>query len=159
MVDVTGTPDRSPAAGPDAAAPPAPDRPAGLAHRAARRWPTLVAIAILSLLLVAGAVEDFADGLAWAAVLYVMIGAIRGHLRRVRMLAVQLAGVLVFGGLALFAAVLDQPWAAYLLAIGWLGHAVWDAFHLRANVVVPRWYAEACVVLDVLLVVAILALA
>ena len=30
----------------------------------------------------------------------------------------------------------------FVLASGWLGHAIWDAVHHRANWVVPRWYAE-----------------
>jgi hypothetical protein len=42
------------------------------------------------------------------------------------------------------------------LAVGWLGHAAWDVVHFRANRVVPRWWSEWCVALDVLLAVVLL---
>jgi hypothetical protein len=38
-----------------------------------------------------------------------------------------------------------------------VGHGVWDVFHHRANAVVWRWYAETCIVYDLLLAAAVLA--
>ena len=45
----------------------------------------------------------------------------------------------------------------YVVAAGWIGHAIWDVAHHRdlnhhrAVGVVPRWYAESCFVLDLLI--------
>ena len=70
----------------------------------------------------------------------------------------QAAGLAVFAGISLLAAALvGQDTGAYVLAAGLVGHGVWDAFHHRANAVVWRWYAEACLVFDVLLAAAVLA--
>lgn len=126
------------------------------------RWPTAfgAALAVFAL------VDDGADGstvtagLAVAtlvmAAAYLPIGAFRGHLDSPRLLAMEVAGVIVFGGLALAALLADGRPAQYLLAAAWLGHAAWDVAHHRADKVVPGWYAEACAIFDVGIAVGIL---
>jgi asparagine synthetase B (glutamine-hydrolysing) len=41
-------------------------------------------------------------------------------------------------------------------AAAWLGHGAWDFAHHRVDKVVPRWYAELCAVLDVMVAIGIL---
>jgi hypothetical protein len=45
----------------------------------------------------------------------------------------------------------------YVLVAGWLGHALWDLYHWRADKGVSRSFAEWCGVLDLLGAIAILA--
>lgn len=41
--------------------------------------------------------------------------------------------------------------AQWVIALGLIGHAVWDAFHLnRSQRYVPWWYAGACIYIDVI---------
>ncbi len=60
-------------------------------------------------------------------------------------LAVELAGLALFGALALLA-VRRSPW---FLAAGILGHALWDAAHYGRTAFVPDWYALGCFLIDV----------
>ena len=87
-----------------------------------------------------------------------MVGAVRGRSREAGGLALQAAGVLVFGAMSL-AALSVTPAGVYLVAFALLGHAAWDAFHHVRDRVVARSYAEFCGFLDLLLGVAILVLA
>lgn len=90
------------------------------------------------------------------ALVYLIFGAARGQLRRRGVLALQTAGLLGFGALALLALFLDPAVGHYVVAAGWFGHAIWDVAHHRdlnhhrAAGVVPRWYAESCFVYDLL---------
>jgi hypothetical protein len=43
-----------------------------------------------------------------------------------------------------------------VLAAGWLAHAAWDLAHHHADRVVPRWYAELCMVCDLIVAGALL---
>ncbi|RKN40709.1 hypothetical protein D7223_26300 [Micromonospora endolithica] len=85
------------------------------------------------------------------AVSYPLVGAWRGRLGDRRVRAVQLAGLLGWTGLAVAALALGGDAAGWLVAVGWLAHAVWDAVHHRRDEVVPRGYAEWCAVLDTVL--------
>lgn len=126
------------------------------------RWPVLVGIAAGTLALI----DDGVDGSEVTAQLavvtlvmaaaYLPIGAFRRQLGDPRILILETAGVLVFGGLALGALLTDGRLAQYLLAAAWLGHGAWDVAHYRADKVVPKWYAEICAVLDVLVAIGIL---
>ncbi len=126
------------------------------------RWPTLVGIAAGTLALV----DDGVDGsrvttqlaviTIIVAVAYLPIGAARRQLGDPRVLVVETAGVLIFGALALGALLAEGRTAQYLLAAAWLGHGAWDVAHHLADRVVPRWYAEICAVLDVLVAVGII---
>lgn len=126
------------------------------------RWPVLVGFTLGILALI----DDGVDGsevttqlavitLIMAAA-YLPIGLFRGEFSNFKVLILETAGVLVFGALALAALVADGRPAQYLLAAAWLGHGLWDVMHHRADKVVPRWYAEICAVLDVLIAIGIL---
>jgi hypothetical protein len=61
-------------------------------------------------------------------------------------LAVELAGLLLYGGLAL-AGWRRAPW---LLAAGVAAHGLaWDAWHLVGPSYIPPWYALGCLLVDV----------
>jgi hypothetical protein len=127
-----------------------------------RCWPTLVGVVVGTLALV----DDGVDGspvtarlaviTLLVAVAYLPIGAVRRQLGDRKVLALETAGVLVFGALALGALLAGGRAAQYLLAAAWLGHGAWDVAHHVADRVVPRWYAEICAVLDVLVAVGII---
>ena len=51
----------------------------------------------------------------------------------------------------------DPAVGRYVVAGGWFAHALWDVYHLRKDVVVPKWYAEACIATDVLVAASLLA--
>jgi hypothetical protein len=130
----------------------------------ARRWPTGVGIAATaaSLAVVAPLPDDVRTWvIAWwlllAAVIYLTWGTARGDLTSGRLLSAQTAAVLGFGAVAMAAVVVDPAAARYVMAAGWLSHAAWDVVHHRLGQVVPRWYAEACLVVDLLLATALLA--
>lgn len=126
------------------------------------RWPLLVGLALGTLALI----DDGVDGSEVTAQLavvtlvmaaaYLPIGAFRKQLGDPKVLMLETAGLLVFGALTLGALLANGRLAQYLLAAAWLGHGAWDVAHHRADRVVPRWYAEICAVLDVLIAVGIL---
>jgi hypothetical protein len=91
-----------------------------------------------------------------AAAGFLVLGAIRGLLRRPGGLPLQAAGMLVFGAGMLVALYVQPFLGAMLVAVGLLGHGAWDAFHYLRDRVVPRSYAEFCAVLDLLVGAAIL---
>jgi hypothetical protein len=121
-----------------------------------RRWATLAGIAAVSILWAAGVLEDIAEGLVVAAVIYWVWGAARGQLWQPRWLTLETAGVLGFGAVMLLALSLEPPHDGHLMAAGWLGHTVWDVAHYRADRIVPRWWAESCAVADILIAAALL---
>ncbi len=131
--------------------------------RLARRWPTGIGIAAVAVSL--AVLAPLPDQLhawvsAWcvllAAVIYLTWGAARGDLGNPRLLTAQTAAVLGFGAAALAAVAVDPAVTRYVLAAGWLAHAAWDVVHHRIGRVVPRWYAETCLVADVLLAAVLL---
>lgn len=93
-----------------------------------------------------------------AAVIYLTWGTARGALGNRGLLTAQTAAVLGFGAIALWAVAVDPDAARYVLAAGWLAHAVWDVVHHRLGRVVPRWYAETCLVADLTVATALLTL-
>ncbi|MFC8300677.1 hypothetical protein [Micromonospora orduensis] len=82
---------------------------------------------------------------------YLVIGMARRTLGGRGVLATQLAGLAVWVALTLVAVTVGGRTADWLVAFGWLAHAGWDLAHHRNRLVVPRGYAEFCVVLDVAL--------
>ncbi len=135
----------------------------GLAAVLARRWPTGVAFVATaaSLTLVSPLPEQVQVWInAWcvllAAVIYLTWGTARGELAARRWLTAQTTGVLAFGAIAIIAAAVDPDAARYVLAAGWTTHAAWDALHHRLGRVVPRWYAETCLVADLCLATVLL---
>lgn len=87
-------------------------------------------------------------GLVAIALAYLVIGWVRGELRKPGVLWAQLAGAAAFGLVAGVALLVDPEVGRYVVAAGWLAHAGWDLVHFRAELVVPTWYALACVVID-----------
>jgi hypothetical protein len=92
------------------------------------------------------------------ALSYLVFGAARGQLRRPGVLRLQTFGLLGFGGLALVALFVDPVIGQYLVAAGWLGHAGWDFVHRDATVV-PRWYVDFCLPVDLLVAASLVAAA
>ena len=82
--------------------------------------------------------------------------ATRGQLWPPTVVTLQTAGVVLFAAVAFSAMAVDQELGRYLLAAGWIGHAVWDFAHHRLNLVVSRSFAEWCGVFDLLGGIAIL---
>ncbi|MEC4573845.1 hypothetical protein [Streptomyces virginiae] len=120
-------------------------------HTIARRWPTVIALALAALTFLDGrpAPEFLAGVLAAMPLFYLLFGVFRGELRRPGVLAAQLAGLVGFAAVALSAVVLNGILALLVLAAGWLGHAVWDAARYAKDRVAPRQWSEWCGVFDV----------
>jgi hypothetical protein len=89
---------------------------------------------------------------------YLVFGAARGQLRRPGVLRLQTIGLLGFTVLALVAMFVDPLIGQYLVAAGWVGHAVWDFAH-RDGTVVPRWYVDFCIPVDLLVAASLVAAA
>ncbi|GAA4926788.1 hypothetical protein GCM10023237_55510 [Streptomyces coeruleoprunus] len=146
---------------PDGSHGPRTRRASGVLRLLAHRWPTWLALALV--------VATFGDGapsrtflaglLAVMPLFYLGFGALRGELRRPRVLALQAAGLVAFAAAALAALAVDRAAGHYVLAAGWLAHAVWDFFHHRAGRVVPRAWSEWCCVVDLFGAAAIFLLA
>jgi hypothetical protein len=139
-------------------------RAGGLRGALTRRWPAAVGVgaALASLALMAPLPEQLQIGVsAWsvllAAVVYLTWGTARGELGDRRLLTAQTAAVLGFAAIAVTAVAVDLGTARYVLAAGWLAHAGWDVAHHRADRVVPRWYAETCLVADLTVAAVLLA--
>ncbi|RKN08387.1 hypothetical protein D7319_15830 [Streptomyces radicis] len=93
------------------------------------------------------------------ALAYLVIGALRHELDGPRVVAVETAGVVLFGGITALALAVDPAVGQYLVAAGLAGHALWDLAHLRTGRVVPHAFAEFCVVFDLLVAAALIAAA
>jgi hypothetical protein len=74
-------------------------------------------------------------------------------------LAAETAALLAYGGVAVSALTLGPRAGAVVAGLALMAHAIWDAVHLRRDVVVPRSLAEFCVFLDIPLGFAVIALA
>jgi hypothetical protein len=134
--------------------------PPSLWHLTTRWWPALVGVAVGVINLVG--LEPWRPSdpttvvLPGLAIAYLVFGAVRRQLRRPGILRLQLVGLVVFGGCALAAALVDPEAGHHIAAAGWIGHAAWDVAHHRdlshheAVGVVPRGYAEFCIVVDLL---------
>ena len=127
---------------------------------AARWWPALVGLAI--------GVIGLIDLQPWRrgdpptlmpiglALAYLVFGAARGQLHRPAVLRVELMGLAAFTAGALLALLVDPGAGQYVAGAAWIGHAAWDVAHHRdlshyhAVGVVPRGWAEFCIVLDLL---------
>lgn len=89
------------------------------------------------------------------AILFAGYGLLRGATRPAGGLPLQSIAMVGFGSAAAIALYVNQAAGAYLVAVGLLAHAGWDAYHHWTNKVVTRSLAEFCFVLDVLLALAI----
>ncbi|NUT53460.1 MAG: hypothetical protein HOV94_40165 [Saccharothrix sp.] len=113
---------------------------------------SLVISTALGVAIVADGDDDWTGfgtwGLVACALAYLLIGWVRGELRRPAVVWAQLAGVAVFGSVAAIALLVDPDVGRRLVAAGWFAHAAWDLAHFRARRVVPTWYSLGCVVVD-----------
>jgi hypothetical protein len=123
-----------------------------------RRFAWVVLLAGVAVLTVvpssSEAVPSF--GFLAAALVFFVVGAVRGELRKPGGLALQTVGVLAFGSIVLAALYVDADLGGFLVAIALLGHAAWDAHHYLRDRVVARSYAEWCAVVDILAGAAVL---
>jgi hypothetical protein len=115
------------------------------------RWPTLVGILVVPVFLFTGAWQGFVG----AALCYVLFAAFRGERRTTPWVIATVVAFIAFGALNTAALVIGDPTLRHLAAAGWLAHGVWDLVHHRANRIAPRWWAELCLVADVLIAVAL----
>ena len=99
---------------------------------------------------------DPSVGLLIVAFVLLVLGVTLGQWRKPGGLTLQTVGMLGFGAIALVALSVNSDIGGYLVAAGLIGHAAWDAIHLRLNRVVARSYAEFCAVVDLVLGVTIL---
>lgn len=122
-------------------------------------WPVFFAtVAVITV----GNIVPLGFDIAWAVLgvgfALAAYGVARRAWRSESGFPLQSLGLLAFGGLAA-TAILVQPTAgSYLVALGLLAHAAWDAYHHWKNRTVVRSMAEFCMVLDTALAVTILVL-
>ncbi|MEE1760814.1 MULTISPECIES: DUF6010 family protein [unclassified Streptomyces] len=145
-------------------------------------WPVLAAGASFAFALEALDLVSPAGVMVGTALAVLLWGAVRHTVRHARrettrsaargtagatphgtaVFAVQAAGTVVFGALAVTGLLLDPDLGRYLIAAGWFCHGVWDLAHLRLRrlrgVVAPT-FAEWCAVVDVVVAVELLFLA
>lgn len=120
-------------------------------------WP--VFLATFAIIAVSDATKIGAEATTWIllglGIPLAGYGLLRGaHLPRSG-LPLQTLALLGFGAVAVIALIVAPVVGAYLVALGLLGHAAWDAYHHRTNKVVARSYAEFCLVLDAALAVTV----
>ena len=72
-------------------------------------------------------------------------------------LCAQTAGVLGFGAVAIAAVAATPSVGRFVLAGGWLGHAIWDAVHHRAQLGRPPLVRGTCLVCNLIIAAALLA--
>jgi hypothetical protein len=118
-------------------------------RRRGASWPVLVASFVLLVGLQLQTVVQPTIAIVALATAVALVGLRRRSGRAE--LGVQVAGLVLFGGLAVLGLVVAPETARYVLAAGWLGHGIWDLVHLRRDAVVSRSYAEWCGVLDILI--------
>ena len=130
----------------------------GAAVLGRRRFAWVVLLAGVAVLTVVPSSSEVVPSVGFlaAALVFFVVGAVRGELRKPGGLALQSVGVLLFGSIVLAALYVDADLGGFLVAIALLGHAAWDAYHYLRDRVVARSYAEWCAVVDVLAGAAVL---
>lgn len=113
-------------------------------------WFVLVGVIGLFVLLRMQDVVDPAIALLAVALAAVLWGTARGCLAQ-RSFRLQIAGLAVFGALAVAGLMTAPDVGRYLVAGGWFAHGLWDIAHLRANAGVARSGAEWCAVVDIVI--------
>jgi hypothetical protein len=123
-----------------------------------RRFAWVVLLAGVAVLTVVPSSSEVVPSVGFlvAALVFFVVGAARGELRKPGGLALQTVGMLAFGSIVLAALYVGADLGGYLVAIALLGHAAWDAHHYLRDRVVARSYAEWCAVVDLLAGAAVL---
>lgn len=88
--------------------------------------------------------------LAVVVVTLIAVGLLGGQLRRPGLYTLQTPGALAFFTFGLIVLSVPNEVGGYLVGLGLLAHAAWDATHLRAGLIVSRSFAEWCGVLDLI---------
>lgn len=115
----------------------------------ADRWPTWLGLLLTCDQWTQGVVPPVL--LAVLGAEYLIIGAARRSFPDRCILAWHVAGFVTFSAAAVYATTLSPAAAATVIGLGWLSHGVWDALLLHRNIVTWRWYAEACLAIDVII--------
>jgi hypothetical protein len=97
-----------------------------------------------------------AAGLLAVALIFLIVGVVRGQWRTRWGMPLQTAGMIAWAAIGLTVLFVSPNIGGYLVAAGLIGHAVWDIVHYWTNRVAARTYAEFCAVLDILVGAAIL---
>jgi hypothetical protein len=127
----------------------------------ARWWPALLGLAVGVVGLLDLQPWRRSDPPTWMpvglAMAYLVFGVLRGQLRRPGVLRLELVGLALFTGCVVLALIVDTSAGQYVAGAAWIGHAAWDVAHHRdlsqhhAVGVVPRGWAEFCIVVDLLI--------
>lgn len=118
-------------------------------------WVVLVLSIPAQVAMMALSIEP-AVGLLVVALIFLILGFARSRVQAPWGMPLQTVGLLAFGGLGLATLFVAPALGGYLVAVGLIGHGIWDIVHYWANRVVARSYAEMCAVYDILLGTAIL---
>ena len=127
-------------------------RPGGVIREALRpvadRWPTALALLITA--------DQWMDGgpPTWLLLVigseHLVIGALRRSFPDRRTVWWHFAGTAAYWVAVWWAILADDPTlSAWILGIGWLLHAGWDAVLFHRRIVTWRWLCEACIVIDI----------
>lgn len=127
-------------------------------------WKTLrlriPAIAGIILAFLTGdAIKPLAILLILVSLYYIISGIVRKDLATPKLISIYVGIVTLFVTLGVVALTVSQPWSYYVVALGWLLHAVWDVYHYRKDKVVPKWVSEFCFVYDTLIAIILVVLA
>lgn len=121
----------------------------GAVGRRSWTWPVLIGgIGLFVLLQLQDRVSPSVV-LGAIALIGVVWGAIRGRIAQSSFL-LQLAGLTVFGTVAVTGLLVAPDLGRYVVAAGWFAHGLWDFAHHRADAGVARSGSEWCGVVDVL---------
>lgn len=121
-----------------------------------QRWPSLLALGLAASGLPA-TTDPMSFLLVLIALVYPISGAIRGHLRGRRTLIIQGLALVIFSLIAVVSFYVDRDMGLILLAVGYIGHSIWDFVHFYNGKMVRRGYAEFCAVLDLLIAIVLIA--
>jgi hypothetical protein len=129
---------------------------AAVLDRPRSAWPVTVGTAALVFGMSASGIEPVL-GLAAASGVVLVVGIVRRLWRGTGMPDTrQLVGALGFGTAAVLALYLAPTLGGFVVGLGLVGHAVWDVFHYRRDIVVVRSLSEFCAVLDLLVGTAVI---
>jgi hypothetical protein len=130
----------------------------GVVQLLRRWWPPLLGLALGTVALLDIEPWEPSDPttaiLPCLAIAYLVFGVLRGQFRRPGTLTLEVAGFVLFGACALVAALVSPEAGHYIAGAGWIAHAAWDVAHHsdlsrhHAVGVVPRGWAEFCIVVD-----------
>lgn len=110
-------------------------------------WPLVITV-LVGYKLVELLGVDPAPVLVVVGLILVVVGLVRGPLRRPGLHALQAPALAVFGGAALIALYSSAETALYTVAVGLLAHAAWDALHWWRGEVVSSSVTQWCMVFD-----------